>query len=203
MQIQKPDIRKIILEVARIEFIENGFKNTSMRTIAKKADVGLSNIYNYFENKNVIFNEVLSKLINALDKVLEEHNKPEYISLDIFTSEEYMRLQIDIFVELVTEFKNELKLLFFQSHGSNLENYREEYTDKHTEIGLEYIQMMKKKFPAINANVSEFFIHTMSSSWMSVFGEIVSHDISTEEIEKFISEYMAFGTAGWKKVLRI
>ena len=55
MQIQKDNIRKKILEVARSEFIAKGFKDTSMRTIAKKGEVNLSNIYNYFSNKDEIF----------------------------------------------------------------------------------------------------------------------------------------------------
>jgi AcrR family transcriptional regulator len=34
MQTQKNDIRETILEAAREEFLEQGFKETSMRTIA-------------------------------------------------------------------------------------------------------------------------------------------------------------------------
>lgn len=48
MQILKKDIRKDILFVAKSEFLAYGFKETSMRTIAKKANVSLGNIYNYF-----------------------------------------------------------------------------------------------------------------------------------------------------------
>ena len=203
MQIQKDDIRKKILKVARKEFIEKGFKDASMRSIAKNAGVGLSNIYNYFRNKDEIFREILSGLLKALDNVMEEHNSSKYISIDIFSSEEYMHSQINMFVELIDNYKEDFKLLLFKSSGSSLENFREECTELHTRTGKEYITQMKEKYPSINADISKFFIHTMSSWWMSIISELVMHDLSHSALEDFIREYMEFGTAGWKKVMRV
>lgn len=203
MQTKKDNIRKNILKIAREEFFDKGFKDASMRTIAKKAGVGLSNIYNYFQNKDEIFLEVLSPLMKAFDKMMIEHNSSENLTLDIFYSEEYFVRQTKQFVDLIVTFKDELKLLLFQSYGSSLENFRDKYTDLHTEIGLEYIQKMKEKYPQVNSNISDFFIHTMSSWWLSIIGEIVSHNLTDEEIEQFIAEYIAFGTAGWKKIMKV
>jgi hypothetical protein len=135
--------------------------------------------------------------------VLIEHNSPEYISLDIFISKAYQQNQINMFVDLILKYREELKLLLFKAHGSSLENFNEEYTNRHTEIGLKYISKMKEKYPQINSNISDFFIHTISSWWISIIGEIVSHDLEDSEIQKFISEYMEFGTAGWRKIMRV
>ena len=52
MQKLKNDIRKQVIIQAKKKFIAKGFKDASMRTIAKNAEVGLSNIYNYFKNKD-------------------------------------------------------------------------------------------------------------------------------------------------------
>ena len=204
MQTKKQDIYKVILEVAKAEFLEKGFKDASMRTIAKKSDVGLSNIYNYFKNKDEIYIEVLSPLLNTFDKLLLDHNSNDNISLDIFKSEQYMQKQVAMFMNIIVQFKKELKLLLFQSYGSSLENFRDEFTDKHTDLGLKYIQKMKEKYPHINSNISNFFIHTMSSWWLSVMGEIVTHnELSNQDVEVFINEYMAFGTSGWSKLMKI
>ena len=43
----------------------------------------------------------------------------------------------------------------------------------------------------------------MSSWWLTNIGEIFSHNLSKEEIEQFISEYMAFATAGWKELMNV
>ena len=203
MQIQKENIKEKIIGAAREEFFEKGFKNASMRIIAKKSKVGLSNIYNYFQNKDEILREVLSPLLLALDKIMNGHNNPKHVDMEIFISLEYQRENINMFVDLILNYKEELKLLLFKSHGSSFENFRDEYTDKHTETGVEYLKKMKEKYPHINNNISDFFTHTMSSWWLSIIGEIVSHDLDTEEIQKFIAEYMEFATAGWEKLMKI
>ncbi|SHF27799.1 transcriptional regulator, TetR family [Mariniphaga anaerophila] len=203
MQVQKENIREVILVKAREEFQEKGFKDASMRSIAKNAEVSLSNIYNYFRNKDEIFRELLSGLLSALDVLAEEHNSSRYINIDTFSSDEYMHEQIRIFVELVDNFKADFQLLLFKASGSSLQNFREESIEHHTRIGKEYISLMKKKYPEINAEISVFFIHTLSSWWMSTISELVMHDLSHAELEDFISEYLEFSTAGWKKIMKI
>ncbi len=203
MQTQKENIKLEIIRISRNEFFEHGFKNASMRIIARKSGVSLSNIYNYFKNKDEIMKEVLSPLLQALDKITEDHNSPKYINTDIFTSEDYQFTHTQMYVKLIMEFREELKLLLFHAHGSSFENFRDEYTDKHTAVGLEYMRKMKEKYPRINVNISGFFIHTMSSWWWSIIGEVVSHELSRSEIEQFLSDYITFGTAGWKKLMNV
>mgnify|MGYP002470759756 FL=1 len=55
MQIPKDNIRNNILKAAENIFLEKGYSKTSMREIAAKSNVVLSNIYNYFKNKDEIF----------------------------------------------------------------------------------------------------------------------------------------------------
>ena len=52
MQIPKDNIRNNILKAAENIFLEKGYSKTSMREIAAKSNVVLSNIYNYFKNKD-------------------------------------------------------------------------------------------------------------------------------------------------------
>ncbi|MBI9065508.1 MAG: TetR/AcrR family transcriptional regulator [Marinilabiliaceae bacterium] len=201
MQTQKDNIRQITLDEARREFLDNGFKDTSMRTIAKNAGVGLSNIYNYFKNKDELFLEVLKPLLSKLKSVMAAHNSPENLSLNIFESTDYQRENIDMFVGLVEQYRPDLKLLLYKAYGSSLQDFRETFTNESTIVGMEYLYKMKEKYPHINANISEFFIHTMSSWWLTIMGEIVTHNLTHDETEQFITEYMTFGTAGWHKLM--
>ena len=74
MQYPKDDIQKEILKAAEKVFLENGFPKASMREIAQEAQVGLSNIYNYFKNKDDIFCTVVRPVISAFDRMLQEHH---------------------------------------------------------------------------------------------------------------------------------
>lgn len=202
MQIKKDHIYEVVLEIARNEFLEKGFKDTNMRTIAKLAGVGLSNIYNYFRNKDEIFQEVLSPVILALDRIMESHNDEEHLNIDIFTSQEYLKAYTLIFVDLILQYKDELRILFYKSHGSLLENYKEVYIEKHNAQGMEYMKLMKEKYPQLNIEVSDFFMHTMSSWWLSTIGELATHDLNRDELACFVTEFMEFTTAGWKKLMK-
>lgn len=204
MQVQKENIRKLILNTARNEFIQKGFKDASMRDIAKKSAVTLSNIYNYFKNKDEIFCEVMSPLLKAFDKLLKEHNSEDYLTTDIFSMKSYQHKMIRDFMLLLKDYGAELKMLLFHANGSSLENFRDTFTDRQTETGIEYVQLMKQKYPQVHTDISYFFMHTMSSWWLTILGEIISHDeLSEKQIKQFLSEYVAFGTAGWKKLMKV
>lgn len=74
MQYPKDDIQKEILKAAEKVFLENGFPKASMREIAQEAQVGLSNIYNYFKSKDDIFCTVVRLVISAFERMLHEHH---------------------------------------------------------------------------------------------------------------------------------
>ena len=54
MQFLKGDIQEGILKAAEEVFLEKGYKDASMREIASRAGVTVSNIYHYFTNKDEI-----------------------------------------------------------------------------------------------------------------------------------------------------
>ena len=75
MQYPKDDIQKEIMKAAEKVFLENGFPKASMREIAQEAQVGLSNIYNYFKSKDDIFCTVVRPVISAFERMLHEHHE--------------------------------------------------------------------------------------------------------------------------------
>ena len=68
MQIKKQEIGDKILEVASIEFVKKGFENASLRTIAKKANTSLGNIYHYYPSKEAILDALLEPEVEELKK---------------------------------------------------------------------------------------------------------------------------------------
>jgi len=203
MQIQKDEIRKTILKIAREEFIEKGFKGASMRTISQKTGVGLSNIYNYFRNKDEIFREILSPVINILSGILETHNNEEHLDINIFKSEEYIGRFTMLYVDIITKYRDELILLLLKSNGSELEKFQEEHIRKHTKVELEYLRLMKVKYPELSNDLSEFFVHTMCAWMISTIKELLMHNLKRQEQERFIAEYMQYSVGGWKRLLKV
>ena len=202
MKVLKDDIYNSILLSARNEFITNGFKDTSMRIIARKANVGLSNIYNYFKNKDEIFLEVIkpakSEMFNYIAKLHSEDAFNDNKN-SIFGHQEDA---IDYYIYLIYKYKEEFCLLLYHSQGSSMSNFRDMFTDYLTQISYDYLKLEKKYYPKTK-KISGFFIHAMSSWMVSILGEIVTHDLDKEKIRKFFREYFRFGFAGWKELTGI
>ncbi len=65
------NIRKSTIEVAACDlFISKGFHATSMRDIAKKAEVSLGNLYNYYATKEAIFESIINGYLGLIDEKL-------------------------------------------------------------------------------------------------------------------------------------
>ncbi len=61
-----------ILKVAREEFADNGFENTSIQQIAKKSGISVGSIYKYFENKESLFTYIVQEGLSYLENTLLE-----------------------------------------------------------------------------------------------------------------------------------
>lgn len=77
MQYKKEEMKNSILKQAEEEFFENGFKDASLRNIAKKANTTLGNIYNYFKNKEAILDELVSSEYAFIKNFIKSHEQQE------------------------------------------------------------------------------------------------------------------------------
>jgi len=59
------DKRQQIIQAASEAFLQKGYQNASMETIAGEADVAKQTLYNYFGNKDALFEEVVNLLCNC------------------------------------------------------------------------------------------------------------------------------------------
>lgn len=203
MQYPKDDIQKDILKAAAKVFLAKGFPKTSMREIAEEAQVGLSNIYNYFKSKDEIFRKVVHPVISAFDRMLHEHHGPQGADILEMYSPQYLRRVIEEYLTLIRVHRPLLVLLLFQAQGSGLERFREEFTERSTVLVKEYFRQMKEKHPQMNVNVTDFSIH-LHTAWMfTMFEELLMHRVDEEDLEKIVTEYITFEVTGWRELMKI
>jgi len=60
------DRKRLIIEAATKSFSMFGYKATTMDQVAKLANVGKGTIYTFFKNKEELFDEIISSLINDM-----------------------------------------------------------------------------------------------------------------------------------------
>ena len=203
MQVLKGDIRSRVLTVARQQFEQKGYSKTSMREIAESASVGVGNIYNYFTNKDELFREVVRPVLSALEVMLQEHHGIRGEDIMMMQSEKYLKSCIDEYVMLITTYRELMEILLFRAQGSSLEHFRENYTDRSTELVNAWFASMQRKHPEINTTVSDFIIH-LHTVWMfTMFEELLMHSISKQEMEAILHDYILFEIQGWRAIIKI
>ena len=203
MQTLKSDIRCRILETARRQFEVNGYSKTSMRDIATEAGVGVGNLYNYFTSKDELFCEVVRPVMLALEAMLQEHHGIRGEDIMMMKSENYLKSCIDEYVSLIHNHHNLMKLLLFRAQGSSLEHFREDYTDRSTEVVKVWFSAMQAKHPDINTSVSDFIIH-LHTVWMfTLFEELLMHSVPKKEMEAILHDYILFEIQGWRAIIKV
>lgn len=197
-------MRAKILQEAHTEFIAHGFRDASLRQIATRTGIAVSNIYNYYKSKDVLFRAVLQPLLEAFDEMLREHSSEENMEMYVEQPEEFRRATIKDFLKMMLLFRAELKLLFLGSGGSSLEGFKDEIIQQQFEVGVEYVHNFRKKYPEANGSISPLFIRISSHWWLIFVMELVANEHLTEEdIEQALSEYVRFDTAGWKELMSL
>ena len=83
--------------------------------LMSQSGVTLSNIYNYFRDKDEIFRAVLTPLLNAFEQLFAEHNSDDYMSKEFFSMDSHQKKLIDDFMVIPTNYRTELKILLFNS----------------------------------------------------------------------------------------
>ena len=78
--------REKILDVAELLFADQGFRATTMESVAAKAGVSKVTLYGYFHDKDVLFgavaNRVAERLLDAVRTALRQPGEIEFIVAD-------------------------------------------------------------------------------------------------------------------------
>jgi len=163
MQTLKPEIRTAILEAATEEFYIHGFKHSSLREIARRADITAGNIYSYFENKQALLDAVLAPTIEILTKIFcypainRETLEPTLLSItkDI----EYAFL----------EDRKRAYILFHQAAGTPYENVRTDITDRLSDCIRDELLLLRKNGEPLDDTLADVYAASMMEGILCCF----------------------------------
>lgn len=153
MQYLKDSVKESIIKAALKEFNEKGYRNSSMRAIARNAGIVSGNIYRYFENKETLFNyiegPVYEKISDTIDRIkfaIQEFNGP-WDDKQVIAFVKHLCNQ---FLKAISGYDTELLILLDKSSGSIYENTKKELVLQIQKIiGLRQVPGAKEKDPFV------------------------------------------------------
>ncbi|MFW6365877.1 MAG: TetR/AcrR family transcriptional regulator [Spirochaetota bacterium] len=125
MQILKDEVKQAILEAASEEFYTTGYRNSSMRIIAQKADITVGNLYHYFRNKESILDTLLAPVHEKLTSIVDH----EIIPVDRIAAEDlrgFVMSEIEKIATIPVRQRREIVILLKRSAGTKYETVEEE-----------------------------------------------------------------------------
>lgn len=122
-QTLKKEIDNLILKISKNLILDKGFEATSMKDIAKKADISVGNLYHYYESKTHIAFKLVENLFKEIDKKVKYFTNNDisifskefsFLKKDIIKPKEISKIMnemIDHLVDLYENYENEYKII--------------------------------------------------------------------------------------------
>ena len=188
----KLNTRAKILQAAKKEFLDKGFAGTNVRTIAEKAGVTTGALYNLFNNKDGIFEALVSGVFDEFLNTMSHSDLLESQNFGMKTSDlsAIIELSQRRFLRIIDFFYDNwdtMKLIVCCSKGSSYERIFDkaiDATEKETVqlLKLDGIKMTRSK---------KFFIHVMVTSHFENLKEIFHHNLKKSEAVEYVLDFNA------------
>lgn len=139
--------------------------------------------------------------ISEIERILDENDRMDYFACPESWGYEYHMEFVENVARFIETHRENLKLIVFHSHGSDLGNYTIRVIDRYTESMIRFLQQIKEKFPDNGVIVSEFFIHNIASFYINIVEELLMHDVQYDEMVRYLRELMEFTYQGWRPLM--
>lgn len=129
MQYLKDDVKDNIRKAALEEFSEKGYRDSSMRVIARNAGIVMGNIYRYFENKEALFNGTVGPVYNQIAGITAKVQAEIEAVKGPWEDKQAMELIKRLYGRILETFSGhgtEILILLDKSAGSAYENTKKE-----------------------------------------------------------------------------
>lgn len=203
MILKDDSIKQTIIECAKAEFLEKGYADASMRSIAEKAGYTTGMLYSRFADKNEIFSAIVDESANRLYDyfvgVQEEFAElpDEVQKSDMHT---YVAQKVDRMIDILYDDFDAFKLIVCCSVGSGYEFYIEKMIRvemKHTVRYIDLLRNMGMEVPEIREDLN----HMLASALFYGMFQVVEHDLPKDEAVTYIKTLQVFFNAGWDKIM--
>ncbi len=176
-----PQTIKNINEAAMKEFIAHGYKNASLRAIAREAGVTTGAFYGYYKSKADVFDGIVAPHAEFLRGLFAE----AWASYEDFGKSRLAKLIVYTFDNI-----DGVRLLVAGSEGTSYSEFFHELTE-----------LMADGLKPYCGDLNVDFVHSLISGLFASYCELVIHDAGRCQAGTAMQKLWEFYEAGWSKVL--
>ena len=181
-------VYEAVLDCAKKEFLEKGYKDASLRTIAQEANTSTGSIYTRFGDKEGLFCAIVEPAANGLknmfleiqqkfhsfDKEAQLAEMGQYTSLHQMEMLDYIYDHFDVF-----------RLLLDCAEGTQFSRFVEELVEIEVDYTYKYMEVIGCK-SVKSGLVTEEFVHIVVTAYFNGMFEVVRHNMDKASAVKYV-----------------
>ena len=188
-----------ILQCAKMEFLEKGYTEASLRSIAAAAGTSTNSIYVRFGDKEGLFSAIVEPVLSAMTERFLKIQE-EFCRMDRAEQAAHMAEYADggtmELVGYMYDHLDEFRLLLDASYGTRFHNFVDELV--RIEVEYTYKYMAAVGCPAhLGDAMTEKLLHIVTTSRFESIFEVIRHGMSREEAAEYIELLSRYHRTGF------
>lgn len=185
---QTEGVYEAVLDCAKKEFLEKGYKDASLRTIAQEANTSTGSIYTRFGDKEGLFCAIVEPAANGLKKMfLEIQEKFHSFDKEAQLAEmgQYTSLHQMEMLDYIYDHFDVFRLLLDCAEGTQFSRFVEELVEIEVDYTYKYMEVIGCK-SVKSGLVTEEFVHIVVTAYFNGMFEVVRHNMDKASAVKYV-----------------
>ena len=195
-------VYEAVLECAKKEFLEKGYKDASLRTIAQEAGTSTGSIYTRFGDKEGLFRAIVEPVAEEMKRMfLEIQENFHQLDDDVQQSEmgRYTSLHQMELLDYIYDHFDEFRLLLDSAEGTQFACFLDELVEIEVDYTYKYMEVIGCE-SVKSGLVTEDFIHIIVTAYFNGMFEVVRHNMSKADAVKYVKLLNRYHMPGFSTV---
>ena len=191
-----------ITAAAKQEFLDKGYVDASLRTIAAAADTSTNSIYVRFGDKEGLFSAIVEPVLSEMtERFIRIQERFHQMSADEQAERmpKYADGGTSQLIDYMYEHLDEFRLLLDSSYGTRYHNFIDELVRIEVEYTYKYMETVGYPDKFGDA-VTQKLLHIVTTSRFESIFEIIRHRMSREEASEYIELLSRYHRTGFIEI---
>ena len=188
-----------IIDAAKREFLDKGYVDASLRTIAAEADTSTNSIYVRFGDKEGLFSAIVEPVLSEMtERFIHIQERFHRMSPDEQAQQmpEYADGGTAELIGYMYEHLDEFRLLLDASYGTRFHRFVDELVRIEVEYTDKYMEAVG--YPSrFGDALTKKLLHIVTTSRFESIFEIIRHGMSREEASEYIALLSRYHRTGF------
>ena len=181
-------VYEAVLDCAKKEFLDKGYIDASLLTIAQEANTSTGSIYTRFGDKEWLFCAIVEPAANGLKKMfLEIQEKFHSFDKEAQLAEmgQYTSLHQMEMLDYIYDHFDVFRLLLDCAEGTQFSRFVEELVEIEVDYTYKYMEVIGCK-SVKSGLVTEEFVHIVVTAYFNGMFEVVRHNMDKASAVKYV-----------------